>query len=119
MCLAIPGRVEEITTEGAVRMGRMNFGGVVKRVCLDCLPDLEVGDYAIVHAGFAISKIDEENARQTLELFEQIGALQEELGSEEDAFARAARKPQSSCPDCNPNGEGLPSETPHGSGSAQ
>jgi hydrogenase expression/formation protein HypC len=99
MCLAIPGKVEEITTEGGLRMGRVNFGGVVKRVCLDYVPEVEVGDYTIVHVGFALSKIDEETAKQTLEDFREMGVLNEELGSEEEAFARAAAAPQSSCPD--------------------
>ena len=90
MCLAIPGRVEEITTEGLVRIGKVNFGGVVKKVCLDYVPEVEVGDYTIVHVGFAISKIDEETAQQTLEDFRAMGVLDEELASEEEAFARAA-----------------------------
>lgn len=99
MCLAIPGRVEEITSDGVIRMGRVNFGGVLKRVCLDYVPEVEVGDYTIVHVGFAISKIDEETAKQTLEDFRALGMLEEELASEEEAFARAAKRPQSSCPD--------------------
>ena len=99
MCLAIPGRVEEITTDGMIRMGRVNFGGVVKKVCLDYLPEIEVGDYTIVHVGFAISKIDEATAEQTLADFRALGVLDEELASEEEAFARAAKRPQSNCPD--------------------
>jgi hydrogenase expression/formation protein HypC len=99
MCLAIPGRVEEITEDGVIRMGRINFGGVVKRVCLDYVPEIVVGDYAIVHVGFAISKIDEVTAQETLEAFRAMGVLDEELGSEEEAFARAANRPQSNCPD--------------------
>jgi hydrogenase expression/formation protein HypC len=99
MCLAIPGKVEEITTEGGLRLGRVNFGGIVKRVCLDYVPEVEVGDYTIVHAGFAISRIDEESARQTLALFAEMGALEEELAGEDEAFARAATAPQSACPD--------------------
>jgi hydrogenase expression/formation protein HypC len=99
MCLAIPGRVEEITTDGEIRVGRVNFGGVVKRVCLDYVPEIEVGDYTIVHVGFAISKIDQENAEKTLAVFRQMGMLEEELASEDVAFARAATAPQSSCPD--------------------
>lgn len=99
MCLAIPGKVEEITTENGLRVGRVNFGGVVKRVCLDYVPEVVVGDYTIVHVGFALSKIDEETAQQTLEDFRQMGVLDEELASEEEAFARAAAAPQSSCPD--------------------
>ena len=108
MCLAIPGRVEEVTTEGEIRMGRVNFGGVVKRVCLDYVPDIQVGEYTIVHVGFAISKIDQENAEQTLALFHQLGMLEEELASEEEAFARAAHAPQSSCPDGSCNSDEIP-----------
>jgi len=99
MCLAIPGKVEAITTDGMIRVGRVNFGGVVKNVCLDYVPEVEVGDYTIVHVGFAISKIDEETAEQTLKDFREMGVLDEELASEEEAFARAANRPQSSCPD--------------------
>ena len=80
MCLAIPGKVEEITTDGLIRIGRVNFGGVVKKVCLDYVPEVEVGDYTIVHVGFAISKIDEETAEQTLADFRALGVLDEELG---------------------------------------
>lgn len=99
MCLAIPGKVEEITHDGMIRIGRVNFGGIVKRVCLDYVPEVEVGDYTLVHVGFAISKIDEETALQTLEDFRTLGLLEEELASEDEAFARAAKAPQSSCPD--------------------
>ena len=99
MCLAIPGKVEEITIEGDLRVGRVNFGGVVKRVCLDYVADVEVGDYTIVHVGFALSKIDEKTAEETLAEFRAMGVLDEELGTEEEAFARAAVAPQSSCPD--------------------
>jgi hydrogenase expression/formation protein HypC len=88
-------------------MGRVNFGGVVKNVCLDYVPDVVVGDYTIVHVGFALSKIDEKSALETLELFEKMGALEEELASEEEAFARAADRPQSPCTDgsCDPSAE--------------
>ena len=99
MCLAIPGKVEEIITEGDLRIGRVNFGGVVKRVCLDYVPEVVVGDYTIVHVGFALSKIDEATALQTLDDFRQMGVLDAELESEEEAFARAAAAPQSPCPD--------------------
>jgi len=99
MCLAIPGKVEEISIENGLRVGRVNFGGVVKRVCLDYVPEVEVGDYTIVHVGFALSKIDQENAEKTLALFEQMGTLQEELATQEEAFARAANARPSPCPD--------------------
>jgi hydrogenase expression/formation protein HypC len=99
MCLAIPGKVEEITSEGGLRVGRVNFGGIVKRVCLDYVPEVEVGDYTIVHVGFALSKIDEETAEKTLADFREMGMLEEELEEGDEAFERAAGKPQSACPD--------------------
>ncbi|HYX54205.1 MAG TPA: HypC/HybG/HupF family hydrogenase formation chaperone [Candidatus Limnocylindrales bacterium] len=80
MCLAVPGKVEEIFDDGCVRMGKVNFGGIVKTVCLAYVPEIVVGDYAIVHVGFAISKIDEESALQTLQTYEELGVLEEELG---------------------------------------
>jgi hydrogenase expression/formation protein HypC len=104
MCLAIPGRVEAIAEENGLRMGRVNFGGVVKRVCMDYVPEVAVGDYAIVHVGFALSRIDEAEAVKTLELFRTMGILEEELADGDEAFARAATAPQSPCPDgsCTP-----------------
>ncbi|MFE2144126.1 HypC/HybG/HupF family hydrogenase formation chaperone [Streptomyces sp. NPDC059456] len=87
MCLAVPGRVLEIGEKDGTRMATVDFGGVVKEVCLEYLPDLQVGEYAIVHVGFALQRLDEESARQTLELFSQLGMLQEEFG---DPWERAA-----------------------------
>ncbi|MFE7412045.1 HypC/HybG/HupF family hydrogenase formation chaperone [Streptomyces laurentii] len=80
MCLAVPGRVLDIEDRGGTRMATVDFGGVVKEVCLEYLPDLKVGEYAIVHVGFALQRLDEESARRTLELFEDLGMLQEEFG---------------------------------------
>lgn len=82
MCLAIPGRVEEIHDDGLVRMGKVNFSGIVKEVCLAYLPELQVGDYTIVHVGFAISKVDEASAQATLKTFREMGLLDEELQQE-------------------------------------
>ncbi len=79
MCLAIPGQVQEIFEEHGIRMGRLNFGGVVKNVCLAYLPQIGIGEYAIVHAGFAISAVDEDSAQETLRLFDEIGVLEEQL----------------------------------------
>jgi hydrogenase expression/formation protein HypC len=80
MCLAVPGQVREIYEAHGTRMGKMDFGGVVKEVCLAYLPEIQIGDYAIVHVGFAISQVDEHTARETLRLFEELGVLDEELG---------------------------------------
>ncbi len=82
MCLAVPGRVERIFEENGTVMGKVNFGGVVKDVCLIYLPEIHVGDYALVHVGFAISQIDEAAALETLRLFEQLGMMDEELAEE-------------------------------------
>ena len=79
MCLAVPGQVDSIREEHGTRMGRVNFGGVVKDVCLAYLPDISVGDYTIVHVGFAISKIDEASALATLKTFAELGLLEEGL----------------------------------------
>ena len=79
MCLAVPGQVQEIYEAHGTRMGKMNFGGVVKEVCLAYVPEVAVGDYAIVHVGVAISKIDEQSALETLKLLEETGLFDEEL----------------------------------------
>jgi len=79
MCLAVPGKVESIRDESGTRMGRVNFGGVVKDVCLAYLPKVAVGDYALVHVGFAISRIDEASAQETLRTFAELGILAEGL----------------------------------------
>lgn len=80
MCLAVPGKLESISQRGLVRMGKVNFGGVVKEICLEYVPEIQVGDYALVHVGFAISIVDEKSAHETLKLFEEMGVLEDELG---------------------------------------
>lgn len=79
MCLAVPGKVECIYDEAGMRMGKVNFGGVIKDVCLAYLPDIEVGSYTIVHVGFAISEVDEVTAQETLRTFAELGLLKDEL----------------------------------------
>jgi hydrogenase expression/formation protein HypC len=80
MCLAVPGQIQEIYDSLGTRMGKVSFGGIVKEVCLAYLPDIAVGDYTIVHVGFAITKVDEHSAMQTLEAFRVMGLLDEEFG---------------------------------------
>ena len=78
MCLAIPGKLIEITTDSAgVKMGRANFGGIVKQVCLEYTPEVETGDYVLVHVGFALSKVDESEAARTYQLLEEMKQLGE------------------------------------------
>lgn len=80
MCLAIPGKVLEIDRTSDPVMGLVSFNGVKKQVCLEWIRDVEVGDYVIVHVGFAISRMNEQEAMQTLKFFVQIGDVQDELG---------------------------------------
>lgn len=77
MCLGIPGQVQEIYQQDGLLMGRVDFGGVSKEVCLDYVPEVEVGDYTIVHVGFAITRLDQESARESLRLFAEMGLLEE------------------------------------------
>ena len=79
MCLGIPGKVIEIYEVNGMKMGKVDFGGVVKEACLAYLPDLKVGDYTIIHVGFGISQLDEEEAQQTLALLREMDMLASEL----------------------------------------
>jgi hydrogenase expression/formation protein HypC len=95
MCLGIPGKVVEISNDGPLRMGKIDFGGVRKEACLAYVPEVAIGDYVIVHVGFAISRLDEDEALKTLELLRMMDedAVAMELGSmfaPDDAPATAA-----------------------------
>lgn len=76
MCLGIPGKITEITGESPLNMGKVDFGGAIREVCLAYTPEAQVGDYVVVHAGFAISKIDEDEAQQTFDLMREAGILE-------------------------------------------
>ncbi|HEY3861854.1 MAG TPA: HypC/HybG/HupF family hydrogenase formation chaperone [Verrucomicrobiae bacterium] len=94
MCLAIPGKVIEIATdENGVCLGKTNFGGIVKQVCLSYLPDVRVGDYVLVHVGVAIGKVDEEEAARTYKALEELGQLGELEPPDLDALARSREAP--------------------------
>jgi hydrogenase expression/formation protein HypC len=77
MCLAIPGKVVEIRSHEGMQMARVQFGGVTRDACLDYVPETQVGDYVLVHVGFAISRVDEDEARKTWEALAAIDALGE------------------------------------------
>lgn len=78
MCLGVPGRIVEIE-DGLMRMGRVDFGGITRQVCLAYVPEAQVGDWVIVHVGFAISRLEEEEAMETLQLLGEV------FGTESDA----------------------------------
>ncbi len=84
MCLGVPGRVIEVYEQDGIQMGRIDFGGIVKEICLAYVPEATVGEYVIVHAGFAISRLNEQEAQETLALLQQMGTLEEELNAGED-----------------------------------
>lgn len=87
MCLGVPGKVTEIYEVGGMRMGKVDFGGIVKEACLAYVPEVEVGDYTIIHVGFAITKLNEQAAQESLALFRDMGVLEEELGAAETEAA--------------------------------
>lgn len=74
MCLAVPGKVLEVREENELRMAKVQYGEIVRDACLACVPEAEAGDYVIVHAGFAISKLDAQEAERTYELLREMGA---------------------------------------------
>jgi hydrogenase expression/formation protein HypC len=84
MCLAIPGKILQAEEQNAMRVGRVQFGGIVRSVRLDFVPEAAVGDYVMVHVGFAISKVDETEAERTYELLREMGALDGELPASDD-----------------------------------
>jgi hydrogenase expression/formation protein HypC len=77
MCLAIPGKVVEVFDRNGLRMGRVQFGGIMRESCLEYVPSANVGDYVLVHVGFALSVVDPEEAKRTYELFREMGQLGE------------------------------------------
>ena len=94
MCLAIPGKVVEMWDSETSRMAKVDFGGVHKEVSAAFVPDLEVGDYTIVHVGFALQRLDEQSALDTLELFRQMGELDAEFGDHWGIAAEQAGLPR-------------------------
>ena len=80
MCLGVPGKIIEIYEHEGLRRCTIDFGGVQREACLDFVPEAEVGDYALIHVGFAISLVDEQEAQETLDLLREIASVEEELG---------------------------------------
>ena len=80
MCLGVPGKITECYERDGLPMGRVDFGGVTREVCLAYVPEARVGEYAIIHVGFALNLLDEAEAQATLDLLRQVGAFDEELG---------------------------------------
>ena len=83
MCLGVPGKITEIYDKENMKMCQIDFGGVTREACLDFIPEAQVGDYVIIHVGFAITLLSEEEAMETLELLREISDFEEELGVEQ------------------------------------
>jgi len=86
MCLAVPGRVTAIEGEGEFRTARVDFNGVTREACLAFVPEAQIGDYVLVHVGFAITLVDEEAARRTFEALRAIGELETVTGGDDGAL---------------------------------
>jgi hydrogenase expression/formation protein HypC len=85
MCLAVPGKIVEINEVEGLKMAKVDFGGIFREACLDYVPEAVVGDYCVIHVGFAISLLSEAEAKETLDLLKQISNLEEEIGPETTA----------------------------------
>jgi hydrogenase expression/formation protein HypC len=79
MCLGIPGKITEIYEANGLRMGKVDFGGVTQEVCLAYVPEAQLGQYVVIHVGFALNLLNEDEALETLDLLRQIGAIDEEI----------------------------------------
>ena len=82
MCLGVPGKIVETYEKGGLQMAKVDFGGIFREACLEYVPEAQVGEYCIIHVGFAISLLSESDALETLELLRQMVAIEEELGTE-------------------------------------
>ena len=80
MCLGVPGKVIELYEAGGLKMAKVDFGGITREACLEYIPDVQLGQYVVIHVGFAISLLDEKEAMETLTLLNEITDVEEELG---------------------------------------
>ena len=82
MCLGVPGKIIEIYESNSLRMAKIDFGGVTREACIQTLPDAHVGDFTIIHAGFALNILSEVEAKETLDALADLSLIEQELGSE-------------------------------------
>ena len=80
MCLGVPGKIIEIYEKNGLKMAKVDFGGIFREACLNYVPEAQVGEYCVIHVGFAISLLSESDAKETLDLLKQISKIEEELG---------------------------------------
>ncbi len=82
MCLAIPGKVIEIYDENGIKMGKIDYSGTISTACLEYLPEIQVGQYTLVHAGFALSVLDEDEAQKSLDAWQELGEVLDKMDEE-------------------------------------
>ncbi|HZW02960.1 MAG TPA: HypC/HybG/HupF family hydrogenase formation chaperone [Anaerolineaceae bacterium] len=90
MCLGVPGKIIEIYTDRGLRMCKVDFGGAIREACIETLPEAQPGDFTIVHAGFALNILSEEEANETLALLREMAMIENELGEEDPASSPGA-----------------------------
>lgn len=109
MCLAVPGKILSIEGRDGTLMSVVDFGGITKDVCLQYIPDAEVGQYVVVHVGFAIQRLDEASAQRTLAEFRHLGVLKEQFADDFEVAAKQAGVDNPNAqPTANGNSEGQP-----------
>jgi len=83
MCLGVPGKITVIYTSGTLQMAKIDFGGVIREACIEAVPEAKVGDWTIIHAGFALNMMNEEEAQETLDALRQLALIDEEIKTSE------------------------------------
>ena len=83
MCLGVPGKITVIYTSGTLQMAKIDFGGVIREACIESVPEAKVGDWTIIHAGFALNMMNEEEAQETLDALRQLSLIDEEIKTSE------------------------------------
>ena len=94
MCLAVPGKIVEIFQSDGLKMAKVDFGGVTRQACLEYVPDAQVGEYTVIHVGFAISRLSEKDAQESLATLQEIANFEEELGPAPVAKAERSSNPE-------------------------
>ncbi len=83
MCLGVPGKITDIYTSGALKMAKIDFGGVIREACVEALPEAQIGDWTIVHAGFALNLLSETEAQETLDALRELAMIDQEIENAE------------------------------------
>ncbi len=89
MCLGVPGKITDIYTSGTLKMAKIDFGGVIREACVEAIPEAKIGDWTIVHAGFALNRLSESEAQETLDALRELALIDEEIEASEQNLPAA------------------------------